>query len=116
MYTGLFQHGQPAETKRKIMGKIIRKTLEEIMKTPDRTDWEKFDSITDEELDEMVRNDPDDVYLTDEDFKSGKWVRRYTEPKKKSRLPSASTKTFWLSSARKGRGTRAELIMHCGHL
>ncbi len=74
------------------MGKIIRKTLEEIRNTPDKTDWKKFDSITDEQLEEMVKNDPDDVYLTDEElqngqwFDKGEWVKQYAEPKKKAQI------------------------------
>ncbi len=62
--------------------KIVRYTSEEIEKMPGQTDWEKVDSITDEDLDKIVKNDPDDVYLTDEDFASGKWVSRRVESKK----------------------------------
>lgn len=61
-----------ARRKETIMGRIIRKTLKEVANTKGNTNWEKVDSITDEELDELVKNDPDDVYLTDEDFASGK--------------------------------------------
>ncbi len=70
----------------KSKAKIVRYTSEEIEKMPGQTDWEKGDFITDKELDEMVRNDPDDVYLTDEDFASGKWVSRRVEPKKQEQV------------------------------
>jgi putative transcriptional regulator len=36
-----------------------------IARDEDRTDWAKVDSIADAALDEIVRNDPDDVYLTE---------------------------------------------------
>ena len=64
------------------MGKIFLRTLKEVANAKGNTDWEKVNSTTDEELDEMVKNDPDDVYLTDEDFASGKWVSRRVESKK----------------------------------
>lgn len=68
------------------MEKIIRTTLKEALKTKGNTDWKRFDSITDEQLEEMVKNDPDDVYLTDEDFRKGGWIKRYAEPKKKEQI------------------------------
>ena len=69
------------------MTKMIRKTLEEILQTTDKTDWEKVDAITDEALNETVKNDPDDVYLTDEDFANGGWVKRdYSEPKNRAQI------------------------------
>jgi putative transcriptional regulator len=40
-------------------------TAEELAQMSSETDWAKVDSISDEELDEIVRNDPDDVYLTE---------------------------------------------------
>jgi putative transcriptional regulator len=50
-------------------GNIVRYTrqqLEEMVaRGEDETDWAKVDSISDEELEEIVRNDPDDVYLTE---------------------------------------------------
>jgi len=49
--------------------KIVRYTLEEIKNLKGNTDWDRVNSITDEELEEMVKNDPDDVYLTDEELK-----------------------------------------------
>jgi putative transcriptional regulator len=40
-------------------------TAEELAQMSSETDWAKVDSISDEELDEIVRNDLDDVYLTE---------------------------------------------------
>ena len=46
--------------------RLTRREIEEmIARGEDRTDWAKVDSISDAELDEIVRNDPDDVYLTE---------------------------------------------------
>ena len=46
--------------------RYTRRDIEEmIARGEDRTDWAKVDSVSDEELDEIVRNDPDDVYLTE---------------------------------------------------
>lgn len=46
-------------------GNIVSYTVEELANLPSETDWAKVDSISDEELEEIVRNDPDDVYLTE---------------------------------------------------
>ena len=46
-------------------GRIVSYTAEELAKLPSETDWAKVDSISDEELDEIVRSDPDDVYLSE---------------------------------------------------
>ena len=45
-------------------GRIVSYTAEELAKLPSETDWAKVDSISEEELDEIVRNDPEDVYLS----------------------------------------------------
>ena len=46
--------------------RLTRSQVEEmIARGEDRTDWAKVNSITEDELDEIVRNDPDDVYLTE---------------------------------------------------
>ena len=84
--------------------KIVRYTSEEIEKMPGQTDWEKVDSITDEELDEMVKNDPDDVYLTDEDFASGKWVKCYPESKKQEQVTIRLDEDVLDFFRKKGRG------------
>lgn len=71
---------------------IVRYSAEEISKMKGDTNWERVDSITDEELEEMVKNDPDDVYLEDEEsvkgrfFRKGEWARQFEEPKKKKQI------------------------------
>ena len=71
---------------------IVRYTIEELEKLGDRTDWDRVNSITDEELEEMVKNDPDDVYLTDEELKNGQlltkgeWIKQFDEPQKKEQI------------------------------
>lgn len=71
---------------------IVRFSADEIRKMKGRTDWKRVDAITEEELEEMVKNDPDDVYLEDEDFgkgtfyRKGEWARQFEEPKKKKQI------------------------------
>lgn len=55
--------------------KIVRYILEEIKNLKSKTDWDRANSITDEALEEMVKNDPDDVYLSDEELKNGTWIK-----------------------------------------
>ena len=46
--------------------RLTRSRVEEmIARGEDRTDWAKVDSISEEELEEIVHNDPDDVYLSE---------------------------------------------------
>ena len=45
--------------------RIVSYTAEELDRMPSETDWARVDAISDEELDEIVRNDPDDLYLTE---------------------------------------------------
>lgn len=63
--------------------KTVRYSTEEISHMAQekkwQTDWKKADSITDEELEEMVKNDPDDLYLTDEQLKNGRWVHNFQD-------------------------------------
>ncbi|MEM6842298.1 MAG: BrnA antitoxin family protein [Bacteroidota bacterium] len=72
--------------------KIVRYSSEEIKKMKGDTNWERINAITDEELEEMVKNDPDDVYLTDDQFGKGKsyrkdeWIKQFEEPKKKEQI------------------------------
>ncbi|MGB3586308.1 MAG: BrnA antitoxin family protein [Tunicatimonas sp.] len=72
--------------------KIVRYSAEEIKKMKGNTDWERVDAITDEELEEIVKNDPDDVYLSDEDlakgtfYRKGEWIKQFEEPKKKEQI------------------------------
>ena len=47
------------------LGNIVSYTVEELAKLPSETNWAKVNSISDAALDEIVRNDPDDVYLTE---------------------------------------------------
>lgn len=89
--------------------KIVRYTSEEIEKMPGQTNWEKVDSITDEELDELVKNDPDDVYLTDEDFASGKWVSRKVEPKKQAQVTIRLDEDVLDFFRQKGKGYQSRI-------
>ena len=92
------------------MTKMIRKTLEEILQTTDKTDWEKVDAITDEALNETVKNDPDDVYLTDEDFANGGWVKRdYSEPKNRAQITIRLDEDILSFFRQKGKGYQRQI-------
>ena len=91
--------------------KIVRYTSEEIEKMPRQTNWEKVDSITDEKLDELVRNDPDDVYLTDEDFASAKRVSRKVDSKKQEQVTIRLDEDVLDFFRKKGKGYQS-LINH----
>lgn len=76
--------------------KIVRYSSEDICRMAKekkwKSDWKKADAITDEELEEIVKNDPDDVYLTDEQlgkgklYKKGEWIKQFEEPTKKEQI------------------------------
>lgn len=46
--------------------RIVRMTLEEARKLPDKTDWARVDAMTDEELHQNALDDPDNPPLTKE--------------------------------------------------
>ena len=76
--------------------KIVRYSSEDIRRMAKekkwQSDWKKADAITNEELEEMVKNDADDVYLTDEEFGKGQWIAKgewasqFNEPQKKEQI------------------------------
>lgn len=47
---------------------IVRRSLEEIRRMESRTDWERLRQMTDEDLEEAAREDPDTVLLDEEWF------------------------------------------------
>jgi hypothetical protein len=48
---------------------IIRRTLEEARKVPSKSDTERLKNMTDEEITKAAEDDPDNLPLTEEDFK-----------------------------------------------
>ena len=53
--------------------KLVRMTLDEIQQAHQRgdygkTDWKRVEALTDEEIEEAVRNDSDAAPLLDKDF------------------------------------------------
>ena len=50
------------------MGKIVRMTSKEIEKLPDLTDWERVKNFTEEEIERMAMEDPENPFKTEEDW------------------------------------------------
>jgi len=79
----LFQHDEhePMSEQR-----IVRKSLEEIKQDlisgKDRTDWDRVGALTDEEIERMVREDPDAVLVDDDWFQTTELVVPSTEKKR----------------------------------
>ena len=53
---------------------VTRVTLEEARKAESRTDWDRLESLTDEEIHEAVEDDPDAFLLDDEWFETATFV------------------------------------------
>ncbi|PSQ96984.1 MAG: hypothetical protein BRD55_04930 [Bacteroidetes bacterium SW_9_63_38] len=53
---------------------VTRVTLEEAKKAESRTDWDRLESLTDEEIHEAVEDDPDAFLLDDEWFEAATFV------------------------------------------
>jgi len=54
--------------------KIVRYTAEELEHLEDKTDWDKVDALTDEEIEQAIDNDPDAVPRLDAEwFKEAVW-------------------------------------------
>ena len=50
-------------------------TLEDILNTTEsRTDWKRVDSLTDEEIEQAVAEDPNAELLDDAWFKRAEWI------------------------------------------
>ena len=92
--------------------KIVSYTAEEILQGKagkSQTDWKKVESITDEELEEIVKNDPDDVYLSDEELTKAKWVSLYDEPTGKERITINVDKDVLKFFKKGGRGYQTRM-------
>lgn len=53
---------------------IVQHSLEEIRQMESRTDWERLRQMTDEDLEEAAREDPDTVLLDEEWFRTARLV------------------------------------------
>lgn len=60
---------------------IKKISADEAKKIKGKTDWEKVDDLSDEEIKEAVENDPDTVLPTDEELKKFKRVNPKKEEK-----------------------------------
>lgn len=53
---------------------IVRRSLEEIRQMESRTDWERLRQMTNEEIEEAARKDPDTVLLDEDWFRTARLV------------------------------------------
>jgi len=95
--------------------KIVRVSVKDLKKMKGKTDWKKVDSITDEELEEIVKNDSNDVYLTDEDFEQGEWIakgewaKQFNEPQKKEQITLRLDEDILNYFRKSGRGYQTRI-------
>ena len=62
------------------MSRLVRMTLEEAKRISSKTDWDRVDAMTDEEIEKAIKEDTDSVpELTEEWFKNAQWVRERKE-------------------------------------
>jgi len=98
---------------------IVRYSSEEIRHMAKQkkwqSDWKKADSISDEELEEMVKNDPDDVYLSDEElgqgkfYQKGEWIKQFEEPQKKEQITLRLDEDVLTFFRKTGRGYQTRI-------
>lgn len=95
--------------------KVVRISAKDLKNLKGKTDWKKADSITDEELEEIVKNDPDDIYLTDEEFgkgewiAKGEWVKQFNEPQKKEQITLRLDEEILEYFRKSGRGYQTRI-------
>jgi len=95
--------------------KIVRVSVKDLKKMKGKTDWKKVDSITDEELEETVKNDIDDIYLTDKDLEKGEWIakgewaKKFNEPQKKEQITLRLDEDVLKYFRKSGRGYQTRI-------
>lgn len=72
-----------------------------------QSDWEKVDGITHEQLDEMIKNDPDDLHL--EEFKDGEWVHNFKDLVEKERISIRLDKDILNFFKKQGKGYQSKI-------
>ena len=73
----------------------------------DRTDWERLDTMTDEEIEEAVKNDPDAAPIMDEKW----WSQARATAKKQITIQLDKDILDWLQSQGAGYQTRINAIL-----
>ena len=58
---------------------IKKISAEEVKKQRGKTNWQKVDEITDEEIEEAAKSDPDSALPTEEELKQFKPVKKRNE-------------------------------------
>lgn len=65
---------------------ITRKTLEEIKRTKDLTDWSRVESMSESEIESNALSDLDNQVLSSEDLKNVRRINRKQHNKKSSSI------------------------------
>ncbi|MCL7422131.1 MAG: hypothetical protein M8364_14625 [Methylobacter sp.] len=60
---------------------IKKISAEEVKKLKGKTNWQEVDEITDEEIEDAAKSDPDSALPTDEELKQFKPVKKKNEEK-----------------------------------
>lgn len=58
---------------------IKKITAEQVKKLKGKTDWQEIDKLTDEEIEQAAKDDPDSALPTDEELKQFKPVKKNEE-------------------------------------
>lgn len=66
--------------------KVVSYTSDEIDKMEDLSDWKAAAKVTDEEVEGLVKNDPDDLYLTDEQLEERTWMYNFQDIVEKEKI------------------------------
>ena len=87
--------------------RIIRSTLGDA--SGDRTDWSRVDAMTDEEIEEAARSDPDNPILNDEFWKDAQVV--LPQPKKDVHMRVDEDVLVWFKEQGKGYQARMNAVL-----
>ena len=86
---------------------IVRRTLGDVR--GDRTDWTRVDAMSDEEIEQAARSDPDNQPLDEEFFKHARIITPL--PKKAINLRVDEDVLAWFKQQGKGYQTRMNAVL-----
>ncbi len=99
-----------AEPTQKNEGDMVTYSLVDLAAMPDATDWDRLKSMTDEEIEAAVRDDPDAAPIADEDFwRNAKLV--LPPPKELISIRVDKDVLDWFRSLGRGYQTRMNMVL-----
>ena len=90
-------------------GKTTRARLSEASER-DRTDWKRVDALSEAELDEAIRRDPD-TFVPDPDWFKGALVLRPGQPKQRITMRLDADLLEWFKAQGRGYQTRMNAVL-----